>query len=353
MSFVLSPRRSGALVAASEVVNLEDLKVKRATMMRDGEHWFPTYTLHDKSTGRVLEFSEHVSGGKLDDPAGACVAAYKDPSSGAVVMVKTLCHNDTTNETALVRWLSREGCLEGIMVEAHVGREARARLAPRAGAALTPLHYGVVLMHYAGQPLTTLNMGGAPQKAAFVTRGVAAACAKLLACGLAHVDLKPANVLYSGLDYDSLRLTLCDYGGLAPLGSGHGMATYPPPEHPFGTHVHAGERVMVYQLGVLLVCLFTDHLEKHLRYRKPCDAARQGVASLKLGLACNKVLRALYVQDTTIAALVQLAWQPQTTIQQLIYALDYAVSGPAAPDAAVAAAAAAGAAPCVEHDVNS
>jgi hypothetical protein len=354
MPFVLSPRRSGATVAASESLHLENLKVKRETMMRAGEYYFPTYTLHDTAAGRSLGIFEHISGGRLDDAAGACVAAYKDPSSGAVVIVKTLPHDDDTLEAAAVRSVAHLECLRGIMVPARLGRSAKA---PRAGAARSPKHYGVVLMYYAGQPLTTLNLRGAAGKAALVTRGVAAACARLLACGLVHVDLKLANVLYSGLDYNSMRLSLCDYGGLAPLGTAAGTATYPPPEHPFGTGVRAGERVMAYQLGVLLLSLFADDLEVHLRFTRPAEFASNGGAraaavncddeptehvSAQLGLqeACLRVLGALRARDETMAALVRLAWAPGTTIQQLIEALDAAVCGSGARDAAATTAAA-------------
>ena len=350
MPLVLSPRRSGAMVAASESVRLEDLKVKRQMMMRTDKYCFPTYTLHDEAAGRSLGHFEHISGGQLDDAAGACVAAYKDPSSGAVVMVKTLPHDDATNEAALVRRVAHLACLRGIMVAARLARAAQA---PRAGAARSPKHYSVVLMHYAGQPLTTLNVCGSPNKAAFVTRGVAVACARLLACGFAYVDLKLANVLYAGLDYNNTRLTLCDYGGLAPLGT-YGTATYPPPEHPFGTGVRAGERAMVYELGVLLVSLFTDDLEVRLRFKKSEFASNGGAAATNFGdelteclsaqltlqLACIRVLDALHVRDKTVEALVRLAWEPGTTIQQLINALDNAVFDSEAQNAVATAAAA-------------
>jgi hypothetical protein len=118
-------------------------------------------------------------------------------------------------------------------------------------------------MLYGGQPLTTLATLSR-EKAVHVAYLATLACLRLFRLGWAYLDLKPANVLYLGRSFNDMQLSLCDYGGLALLGAADGVATYPPPEFPYGTDVRATERAVVYGLGVLLVCLFTDGEESHL-----------------------------------------------------------------------------------------
>jgi serine/threonine protein kinase len=246
-------------------------------------------------------------------------------------------------------------CLKGAMVTARLARVAQEP--GRGKSSCDPKHYSVVLMHYAGQPLNTLNLKqcGAlcGAKAMFVTRGVASTCLRLYENGFVYSDLKPANVLYAGLDYNTIRLTLCDYGSLAAVGATDAVATYPPPEHPFGTSVHATERAVVYGLGVLLVCLFAADLEYSLRYLKcakhkkgGCRADKGRVhvctadAVLAMQIACDNAIGALRARDESIARLVQLAWHPRTTIQELIAAITVESSAreletmePASPEA--------------------
>ena len=337
--FQHTPRRSVVMAKESTVVCLADVAVEPLHMVhlsqgkRGAEYHFPTYTLTDTKTGRVLKFFKHINGGKAEDPAGACVTAYQD-GEGRVVIVKTLPAEDDTNEVMLVHRVTQlRQCLKGAMVNARLARVAQE---PGCGkSSCDPRHYSVVLMHYAGQPLTTLNLKRCSPKAMFVTRGVAMTCLRLFENGFVYADMKPANVLYAGLDYNTIRLTLCDYGGLAPVGATDAVATYPPPEHPFGTGVHATERAVVYGLGVLLVCLLTEDLEYDLRYLKR-DKNKKGRcrnengrahactsdAVLVMQLACDKVIGALRAQDEGIARLVQLAWHPKTTIQELIAAID-------------------------------
>jgi hypothetical protein len=221
-------------------------------------------------------------------------------------------------------------CLRGCMVHARLARVAQE---PEDGDAATdPRHYSVVIMHYGGQPLTTLKIDGSSDKVMFVTRGVAASCLRLFENGFVYVDMKPANVVYFGPNYDAIRLSLCDYGALAQIGATDALATYPPPEHPYGTDVHANERAVVYGLGVLLVCLYTDDLEYELRFMNKSRSkkgekaerffARTGDAVLAMQVSCAKVLDVLRDRDGAIAALVELAWQPKTTLLELIAAID-------------------------------
>jgi hypothetical protein len=337
--FQYTPRRSVAMAKESAAVCLADVAVEPLQMVhlsqgkRGAECYFPTYTLTDTKTGRVLKFFKHINGGKADDPTGACVTAYQD-GDGRVVIVKTLPAEDDTNEAMLVHQVTQlRQCLKGAMVNARLARVAQE---PGCGkVSCDPKHYSVVLMHYAGQTLTTLNLKQCSAKAMFVTRGVALTCLRLYENGFVYADMKPANVLYAGLDYNTIRLTLCDYGGLAPVGATDAVATYPPPEHPFGTSVHATERAVVYGLGVLLVCLFTEDLEYNLRFLKReknkkgkyhKDNGRVHACSsdavLAMQMACDKVIGALRAQDESIARVVQLAWHPKTTIQELIAAID-------------------------------
>lgn len=360
-SFEHTPRRSSRMATESESIRLGDVVVEPASMVRmrvskKSECYFPTFTLRDTATGRTLKFSKYISGGRSDDPSGACVTAYEDTESGAVVIVKSLPHDDDSNEAVMVNRVTQlYGCLRGAMVMARLARVAQA---PISEDHRSPVNYSVVLMHYAGQPLTTLNLRGCRSKSVFVAKGVAKTCLRLFENGVVYTDLKPANVLYVGLNYNTVRLVLCDYGGLAPLGATDAVATYPPPEHPFGTNVRATERAVVYGLGVLLVCLFTEDQEYYLRFMKrestskkhgkgpgtrknaahepTFDDARSQheSASLAMEMACDKVLGALYAQDNIFAALVRIAWDPKTTISQLIEAMDEAIYTFEAQDAA-------------------
>lgn len=334
--FQHTPRRSAAMARESAVVCLADVAVEPLEMVhvsaskRGAACRFPLYTLTDTKTRRVFTFFKHINGGKADDPTGACVTAYQD-DDGRVVIVKTLPAEDDTNEAMLVHQVTQlRQCLKGAMVSARLARVAQEPGCNRSSC--DPKHYSVVLMHYAGQPLTTLNLKQCSAKAMFVTRGVALTCLRLYENGFVYADMKPANVLYAGLDYNTIRLTLCDYGGLAAVGATDAVATYPPPEHPFGTSVHATERAVVYGLGVLLVCLFTDDLEYQLRFLKR-DKNRKGKengrvhactadAVLAMQMACDKVIGALRAQDEGVARLVQLAWHPKTTIRELVAAID-------------------------------
>ena len=338
--FQHTPRRSEAMAKESTSVCLAGVAVEPLQMVhiaqgkKSAEYHFPIYTLTDTRTGRVLNFFKHISGGKAEDPTGACVTAYHD-GDGRVVVVKTLPAEDETNEAMLVHQVTQlRQCLKGAMVNARLARVAQE---PEDGRpSYAPKHYSVVLMHYAGQPLTTLNLKMCSGKAMFVTRGVAATCLRLFENGYVYADMKPANVLYAGLDYDTIRLTLCDYGGLAPLGATDAVATYPPPEHPFGTNVHATERAVTYGLGVLLVCLLSETLEYDLRFLKrgkhkniKKNTKENGRvhtctddAVLAMQMACENVIFELRAQHEGVARLVQLAWRPKTTIVELIAAID-------------------------------
>ena len=349
------------MATVSESIRLGNVVVEPASMVRmhvskKNECYFPTFTLRDTATGRTLNFSEHMSGGRVNDPSGACVTCYQDAQSGAVVIVKSLPHDDDSNEAVMVHRVTQlKGCLRGAMVSACLARVAQV---PISDNHRTPNNYSVVLMHYAGQPLTTLNLRGCRSKAVFVAKGVAKTCLRLFENGFVYTDLKPANVLYVGLNYNTVSLALCDYGGLAPLGATDAVATYPPPEHPFGTNVRATERAVVYGLGVLLVCLFTEDQEYHLRFMKRESTSKKNSrrknaaqhsnfdearsqhesASLAMDMACDKVLGALHAQDRIFAALVRIAWDPRTTIKQLIDAMDEAITTFEAQDNAYATA---------------
>jgi hypothetical protein len=356
--FEHTPRSSVVMAKESTDVCLADLAVEPLEMLHvsaskhgDACH-FPLYTLTDTKNGRVFKFFKYVSGGKAHEPDGACVTAYQD-DGGRVVIVKTLPAEDVTNEAMLVHQVTQlRQCLNGAMVNARLARVAQEPGCNRSSC--DPKHYSVVLMHYAGQPLTTLDLKMNTNKAMFVTRGVALTCLRLYENGFVYSDMKPANVLYAGLHYKTMRLTLCDYGGLAALGATDAVSTYPPPEHPFGTNVHAAERVVVYGLGVLLVCLFTADLEYSLRFlmkrenkkKVKCQRengrvhTRTADAVLAMQMACDKVIGALRAQDEGVARIVQLAWRPKTTIQELIAAIDAESSAheletmePASPEA--------------------
>jgi hypothetical protein len=190
----------------SESIRLDNLVVEPASMARmrvnkKSECYFPTFTLRDTATGRTLKFAKYISGGRSDDPSGACVTAYEDTESGAVVVVKSLPHDDDSNEAVMVHRVTQlYGCLRGAMVMARLARVAQAPISEDHRSAV---NYSVVLMHYAGQPLTTLNLRGCRSKSVFVAKGVAKTCLRLFENGVVYTDLKPANVLYVGLNYNT------------------------------------------------------------------------------------------------------------------------------------------------------
>jgi serine/threonine protein kinase len=330
-----TPTTSSNMAKAGAAINLSAIRVEPLGMKRSrgtknqGELHFPFFLLTDVRTREVYEFYSHISGGKAKEPEGACVTAYRCHDTGSVVIVKALPHDDETNEAARVHRVTQlRAHLKGCMATAHLARVATP---PMSGEELGPDHYSVVLMHYAGQPLYSMNLS-ARSVALSVTRSVARTCGRLYNHGLVYVDIKPANVLYQMIGEESIWLTLCDYGSLAEKGATDAVATYPPPEHPYGTGVHATERALVYGLGMLLVCLFARDQEEQLRFvkndkkkkRDDKDSVRLADATLGLQTACERVLSHVSALDAGVGEVLRVAMNKDSTLGDLDKAIEHA-----------------------------
>ena len=177
-------------------------------------------------------------------------------------------------------------------------------------------NYSVIVMPYLGDSLARFTGIGA-ETALGIVKQVAEKCAHLYAAGFAYTDMKPANVLY----HSTYGITLCDYGGLAPLGLDTASATYPPPEYPRGLNVPANETTVVYGLGVLLVCLLTQTVEKNIRFISEKAEPNDHLARAALALGCKDAIAAVKRRSNAAARVVAAAWKAGVTLDTFLVVL--------------------------------
>ena len=222
--------------------------------------------------------------------------------------------------------------LKSCIIEAHVGQYARPQGADQE---LRPENYTVVLMRFGGEPMCTVMLHK-PHLALAVAAKLLHVVSKLYALGLAYTDMKSTNVLIHQDDAYSMRMVLCDYGSISYVGEQDGVATYPPPENPYGTGIVASERAVAYGIGSLLALAFAPDLEKSLRFcemdakmdvkkrRRNGDSAEKCTA--KLLKACESVLKDIEQRDERVARVVRTAWDPNTTLARLAESLHLAIA---------------------------
>ena len=329
----IAPRASIATSPLDGIV-VQPREMRRVTRKHRGTvHVLPVYRLLEASSGASYEYADVLHGGEEDDPQGACVALYRCRSApyGALV-VKTLWHRDNTGEEVRLRAVISAGdAVHGCMVPARVAQRGKT---PAPGQECGPEHYTVVLMPYFGKPMTHLAADGDRTLLLDALRAVHAACERLLRAGLAYVDLKLSNVLCEcdGVDDDrALTVVLCDYGGLAALGSPDAVASYPPPQHPRGVRVAASEATVMHGFGAMLVSAFFLDLEPSLRYigrshKRLRDAAPLTDTGAAAMLRAAKVtaLEEVAARDQGLARVLRCAWGPRSTMRDLGLALQRA-----------------------------
>ena len=327
-----APATEGAFQSASlAAIVVQPRCIRRVKRSRGTAHVLPVYRLLDAATGESYEFAEVLAGGEEDDPHGVCVALYRcSAAPHGVLVVKTLGYDDNTGEAAKVHAVACAGAaVAGCMVPARVAQRAEV---PAPGEAYGPEHYTVVLMAHGGRPLTRLAQGGDRELLLAALRAVHAAAARLLRAGLAYVDLKMANALYlRNADGAGVTVVLCDYGGLAPLGSPDAVATYPPPQHPRGVRVAASAGTVMHGMGALLVSCFYEDLEPTLRYVKPNRKRLRDVAPVTdagaaklLREARDEALAEVEARDEALGKALRCAWDPRSTMADLGRALQLA-----------------------------
>jgi serine/threonine protein kinase len=263
----------------------------------------PIYTLRNRFTGEHFVFKCLISGGGRQVGA-PYVAQYVGARSGERIIVKALPHDEASYEEVII--LQRENECQELMVPARIAHRA---VIPKEGDTPSAHNYTIVLMPYYGEPLSRVsNLQHLP--ALGIVYEISKKCMDLLEIGLAYTDMKPANVLF----LEGRGVSLCDYGGLAPVGSKDGSATYPPPEYPRGTNVPANEASVVYGLGALMVCLCFPSFERSLRYIPAANEANKHLATAAVALGCRDAVDLMKRRGSDASRALATAWKPGATI---------------------------------------
>ena len=294
--------------AHSACPDLNTLAVYATEMVRLDEtsKVFPEYCVVDGKTGKVFRRHTVLSGEENELMPTVCLYRCSNYCEGkhADIVLKSIVYNDASDEHLLVEAVDFGSGL----VPARVAQLA-VELKP--GEHLGPRHFYVVLMQYGGTELTVRNNLTLRATLDIVLQ-VCHHLRELLAHNLVYTDLKPSNILIT----EEGKAVLCDYGGLAVLGTTSGTATYPPSGAPRGLDVPASEATMLYGLGILMVCLSFCKLERELRYVTASVEPNIDLAQLKLSAAASCIQARVTCLTHKGGEVLATAWRPGTTLEQ-------------------------------------
>ena len=267
---------------ALRVVGAEFLRsfkvIPTDTMLEHEKHYFPLFYVQKNDSQFLFDRLLHLEPSKKGE--GHSVAMYKSDTEQVVVKAVLNPGFEDVEMVKIVNLLAIDDLKIVDAIVAYEGepfeRTAR-RTRPR------PNNFCVILMNYVGK---TLSLKFPPAHEAEMRLRlnlcleIARECQKLLQFNLIYADLKTSNIAID----EHGQCILLDYGSIYIVGSRSACSTFPPPENPRGTNILASERLVVYDIGVLLAfCLHGDLVNK---FRYLTDTTEE-FASLSIQSAIN------------------------------------------------------------------
>ena len=290
----------------------------------------PVYTVTDTKRGRVFTFDDVLFHDDRPPCDKTVVALYKSSTSDRVLLVKTIA-DPASSEIGMVDHLNfalDHDVLREIMCSARVLWRPRLRRRKHAeDDAPKPRNFYAVALSHAGNTLhSRMRFMTRPARLAVLLR-VCGACTTLMTrAHVVYLDMKPSNVCL--VDDDPATTRLIDYGSLSLIDTTEGVATYPPPEYPFGVDVAANETVQAYALAVLVVVVLnpTRDTEYPLRFRNINDTPVERAAEQLEGAIAQTIVNfnqqrcCRLLQDAVVSCL-----RRQGSVEALQAALEYEV----------------------------
>lgn len=315
------------------------------------EDTFPVFHVCDSVASKSFEFLAIVWGGQTGDTS---VAVYQCVETQQRIVVKSIPNtrgrNEPTDEPFNIKWVQQLG-LDTDFVQARVVFSidvAAPAFLPGSTDSTLAARTTVIVMQYGGVSMERVSIVFGPPRPGgldprvLMLHKVAFMCKRLFDAGMAYVDLKPSNLLYSDACTDNCktqqrslatgefcggRIMFCDYGAVALVGTTNGAVTYPVPEMPSGVDVLADERAVLHGLGALLVG-FVDRLKlRSIVFVNSRKRARDVDTPPTLAAASAHISRQMAQLKTTIKSgneglgeLLDIAWSKEGTIDAFIEA---------------------------------